>query len=91
MAAKIVAAEREVPGKIAATIWARPTTRATVQVMRSLSGRFALHHSAAKIQKPPTTSAIAIGVTWSGRAKPALATTKPSTAVIRKASASLSR
>ncbi len=38
MAAKMVAAEREVPGNIAARIWQAPTTIATFQVTTAEAG-----------------------------------------------------
>ena len=39
MAAKIVAAERDVPGKTAARIWQAPTQKATCQVTTEEDGR----------------------------------------------------
>ena len=89
IAMKIVAAERDVPGNIAATICARPTRTATIQLTFALSGRFAAKYSAAIIHTPPMTNAQATGVMRSGSLKPSLVTTKPRTAVIRNATVNL--
>ncbi len=70
IAVKIVAPEREVPGKMPATICAMPTRIATRQVTWVRSTCFAASASAPIIQKPPITSAHAIGVTVSGSLKP---------------------
>ncbi len=89
MAAKMVAAEREVPGNTAARIWPRPTQNATLQVRASLGGcRFA-YASMAKIATPPRISAQATGATVSGSSRPACLATRPPTTVIATAASSL--
>src|SRR5579863_7489451 len=72
MAAKMVAAERDVPGKIAASIWHAPTQNATFQVTMSIGGRLAISRSIARIAMPPTINAIAMGLTASASLKPIL-------------------
>ena len=87
---KIAAAEREVPGKTPATTCASPTSTATFHVMSATSPRFSAKCSAASIHTPPRISAHATGVTVSGNSQPASRTGRPTRAVTRKATASLS-
>ena len=89
IAAKIVAAEREVPGNTAATIWPTPTQNATVQVSASLGGWRLAYASIAKIAKPPRISAQATGATVSGSSRPICLATRPPTTVITNAAVSL--
>ena len=91
MAAKIVAAEREVPGKIAARIWQTPTQMATFQVTRVTGGRSAIRRSIASMAMPPMISASAMGRTASASLKPSFVAMKPRTEVIRNATVSLAR
>ena len=84
MAAKIVAAEREVPGKMPAIDLRDADQDRHRQVTAVRSGWRAASRSAASIQKPPITSAQATGVTVSGSLKPSFTAMKPSTAVMRE-------
>src|SRR5947208_957916 len=81
MAAKIVAAERDVPGKTAARIWHRPTQIATDQVRLPESGLRATYVSMTRMATPPTSNATATGTTVSGNLNPILVAANPSTSV----------
>ena len=61
VAARIVAADREVPGKAAATSWANPTATADAQLTSSCEALPRNHRSRARIMKPPTSVAHATG------------------------------
>ena len=85
IAAKMVAADREVPGNTAATTCARPTAMATFQVMAVSASFSPVLCSAQNISKAPSTSAQATGCTLSGRLRPILPAIRPRAAVIRNA------
>ena len=89
IAAKIVAAERDVPGNTAARIWPSPTQIATFQVSASLRGCRRVQASIAKIANPPRISAHATGATVSGSSSPICLAMKPPATVIMTARTSL--
>jgi len=91
MAAKIVAAERDVPGNTAAMICPIPTQNATFQVSVSRSGCRAAYASTAKMTNPPRMSAHATGATVSGSSSPNCLATRPPITVMKNATASLYR
>ena len=82
MAAKIVAAEREVPGNTAASIWQAPTQKATDQVASATGARSFTSHSTSSMSTPPTISAPATGAMVVGRPTPSFLAISPPTAVI---------
>ena len=84
-AIRMVDAEREVPGKTAASIWARPTATAIAHVTWLPRRRPLTRCSMARISTPPIRVAHATGHVSLGSESPAFFARRPPAAVIKKA------